>query len=111
GEYLTWLMKARAPSGPPTLIIVGVAALFVTTQVWALVAHVMYSDTLVVRAMRRPHPVVAPAGPHSSPPAMPPWKMSNGRMNDCVSPVHAPRLLVHEAPPTVQLAVHRLSPP
>ena len=88
-----------------------VEGLLVTTQVLVVVAPVMVSQTRVVPAIRLPQPVVAPAGPQSSPPAIPPWKRSNGRMNDCWSPVQLPRLLLHEAPALVQLLVQRLSPP
>src|SRR5882724_4874011 len=42
---------------------------------------------------------------------MPPWNMLIGRMNDCVSPVQAPLLLVQVAPGAVQLTVQRLRPP
>src|SRR5438034_10818972 len=42
---------------------------------------------------------------------MPPWNMLIGKMNDCVSPVHAPLLLVQVAPGAVQLTVQRLRPP
>src|SRR5438876_6519544 len=42
---------------------------------------------------------------------MPPWNMLIGKMNDCVSPVQAPLLLVQVAPGAVQLKMHRLRPP
>src|SRR5438874_13417491 len=42
---------------------------------------------------------------------MPPWNMLIGKMNDCVSPVQAPLLLVQVAPGAVQLITQRLRPP
>src|ERR1700750_1079074 len=69
------------------------------------------SHTLVVAAMRCPQPPGTPAGGQSSPPGIPPWKRSYGRMNDCVSPPQFPRTLGQLAPPTVQLVTQRLTPP
>jgi hypothetical protein len=70
GEYFTWLMKERFPSD--CLVMFWVEGLLVTTQVLVVVAPVVVSQTRVVPAIRLPHPVVAPAGPQSSPPGMPP---------------------------------------
>src|SRR5262245_332585 len=79
GEYLTWLMNERLPSD--CLVMFCVAGLLVTTQVLAPPAPLIVSQTLVVPATRCPQPVAAPGGPQSSPPAIPPWNRSNGRMN------------------------------
>ena len=88
GEYLTWLMNERLPS--VCLVMFWVDGLFVTYQLAAFIAAlppVIVSQTLVVPATRWPQPPGAPAGAQSSPPGIPPWKRSYGRMNDCVSAV------------------------
>src|SRR5436190_2705788 len=72
---------------------------------------VIVSHTRVVAATSRPQPPLAPAAGQSVPPEMPPRKMSNGRMKDCVSLPHPPFLLVHVAPLAVQLLIQRLRPP
>src|SRR3954469_6202513 len=69
------------------------------------------SNTLVVPAMRWPHPPGTPAGRQSSPPGMPPRKMFQGRTNDFVSPPHAPVTVAQLAPDAVQLVTQRLIPP
>src|ERR1041385_7937430 len=105
GAYFTWLMNERLPSVP--LVRFCVEGLFVTYQVTVpfefAALPVIVSQTRVVPATRCPQPPLAPAAGQSSPPAMPPRKMSKGRMNDCVSLPHPPFLLVHVAPLAVQL--------
>src|SRR5439155_25461234 len=109
-------MNERLPNVP--LVRQG----FVPVQVVGVVAYqadvgtvaaapLMVSHTLVVPASRWPQPVVRPGGWQSSPPAMPPWNMLIGRMNDCRSPVQFPLLLVQVAPGAVQLITQRLRPP
>src|SRR5213080_1904525 len=96
------------------LVMFCVAGLFVTYQAdvgTVLLPPEIVSQTLVVPAMRWPQPPGTPAAGQSSPPGMPPWNMLIGRMNDCVSVVHAPLLLVQVAPGAVQLTVQRLRPP
>src|ERR1043166_185061 len=103
-------MNERLPSVP--LVRFCVDGLFVTYHVTVLVAlPVIVSQTRGVPATRWPQPPVDPAAGQSSPPAMPPWKMSNGRMNDCVSLLQPPFLLVHVAPLAVQLLMQRERPP
>src|ERR1051325_9262712 len=53
----------------------------------------------------------AVVGTEGSPPEIPPWNKSHGRMKDCVSPPQLPRELAQLAPPTVQLLTHRDTPP
>src|SRR6185503_3059496 len=102
-------MNERLPSD--CLVMFCVEGLLVTTQVLVPPAPLIVSQTRVVPAIRWPQPVAAPAGPQSSPPGIPPWNRSNGRMKDCVSPVQAPRRLLYPAPPARQFEVQRLSPP
>src|ERR1043166_5201369 len=105
-------MNDRLPSVP--LVMFCVAGLLVTYQAdvgTVAAVPLIVSQTLVVPAIRWPHPVVGPAGPQSSPPGMPPWNMLIGRMNDCRSPVQLPLLLAHAAPAAVQLYTQRLRPP
>src|SRR4051794_40062198 len=96
-------MYERLPS--VAFVMFCVDGLFVTTHVTVpfvfAALPVTVSQTRVVPAIRWPQPPFAAAGGQSSPPGIPPWKRSKGRMNDCVSPVQAPRLLVHVAPPFV----------
>src|SRR6266404_2148736 len=101
-------MKDRLPSVP--LVRQGFVAvqvvLFVEchAEVGTLDAvPLIVSHTRVVPAIRWPQPVVAPAGPQSSPPGMPPRNKLIGKLNACVSPVHDPRLLTQLAPEAVQL--------
>src|SRR5436190_15217237 len=105
-------MKERLPK--VCLVIFWLVGLFVIYQSEPeneLFPPEIVSHTLVVPAIRWPQPPGTPAAGQSSPPVMPPWKRSQGRMNDCVSPVQLPRTLVQLAPPTVQLLTHRLMPP
>src|SRR4029079_7121809 len=113
GEYFTWLMNERLPK--VCLVRFCVDGLFVTYHVTVPFAFaalpVIVSHTRVVPATRRPQPPLAPAAGQSVPPAMPPWKRSNGRPNDCVSLPHPPFWLVQVAPLAVQLLMQRESPP
>src|SRR5436190_4284981 len=105
-------MNERFPSD--CLVMFWVIGLFVTYQLAAgtvAAAPLMVSHTRVVPAIRWPQPVVRPAGWQSSPPAMPPWNIFIGKMNDCRSPVQLPLLLVQVAPGAVQLITQRLRPP
>src|ERR1044071_692430 len=105
-------MNERLPSD--CLVMFCVETALVTYQVELpplAAAPEFFSPTRVVPAIKCPQPVVALAGKQSSPPVMPPWKRSQGRMNDCVSPVHAGRMLDQAAPALVQPLVHRLKPP
>src|SRR5215212_2513641 len=96
-------MNERLPSA--CLVRFCVVGLFVTYQVTVPLVFaalpVIVSHTRVVAAMRWPQPPFDAAGGQSSPPGIPPRKRSKGRMKDCVSPVHAPRLLFQVAPPLV----------
>src|SRR6187397_3214478 len=76
GEYLTWLMYDRSASVP------FVRSGLVMYQFAVPVAPPMLSQTRYVPSSRWPQPVVAPAGPQSSPPGIPPWKRSIGWTND-----------------------------
>src|SRR3954447_10244975 len=113
GAYFTWLMNDRLPR--VCLVRFCVDGLLVTYHVTVPLAFaalpVMVSHTRVVPASRRPQPPPAAAAGQSVPPAMPPWKRSNGRTNDCVSLDQPPFLLVHVAPLAVQLLMQRLKPP
>src|SRR5262249_46047136 len=73
------------PKAPP-------GGLSVMYQLLVFVAPMMVSQTRVVPTTRWPQPVVAPAGPQSSPPGIPPWKRSYGRTNDCWSLPYQPPL-------------------
>src|SRR6185436_21146929 len=100
-------MNERLPSVP----LVRLAGLL-TYQVFVPVAPVSVSQTRTVPAIKWPQPVVAPGAPQSFAGfEVSPWKISNGRMNDCWSLVQAPRRLVQLAPGEVQLAIQRLTPP
>src|ERR1043166_7970154 len=105
-------MTDRLPS--VCLVMFCVDGLFVTYQVeltpLAAAARIV-SQTRVVPAIRWLQPVVADAGRQSSPPEIPPWNRSHGKMNDCVSVVQDGRILVQLAPGDVQLDVQRLRPP
>src|SRR5437867_4227444 len=105
-------MNERLPS--VCFVMFCVEGLFVTYQLDpSMVASPPETDshTLVVAATRWPQPPGTPAGGQSSPLETPPWKISYGRMNDCVSPDQLPRTLVQSAPATVQLETQRLMPP
>src|SRR5438067_5423024 len=81
GEYLTPLMKERLPK--VCLVIFWVVGLFVIYQSEPeneLFPPEIVSHTLVVPAIRWPQPPGTPAAGQSSPPGMPPWKRSYGRM-------------------------------
>src|ERR1043165_1478028 len=112
GAYFTWLMNERLPS--VCLVRFCVDGLFVTYHVTVPFAFaalpVIVSHTRVVPATRCPQPPLAPAAGQSVPPTIPPRKMSNGRMNDCVSLPQPPFLLVHVAPLAVQLEMQRDRP-
>src|SRR2546430_11540358 len=102
-------MKERLPRVP--LVMFCVVGLLVIYQVMLALPPEIDSHTLVVPAIRWPQPPGVPAAGQSSPPAMPPWKRSQGIMNDRVSPVQPPVTLDQLAPPAVQLLTHRLIPP
>ena len=94
GEYFTWLMNERLPSD--CFVMFWFDGLFVTYQLAVFIVALppaTVSQTRVVPPIRWPQPPGAPAGAQSSPPGIPPWKRSNGKMNDCVSPVQRPRTL------------------
>src|SRR2546430_5752597 len=77
GEYLTWLMNERSPSVP--FVMSWVVGLFVTYQVTEpLFAAVTVSPTRYVPSPGWPQPGPGPGAWQSSPPGIPPWKMSNG---------------------------------
>src|ERR1051325_137203 len=98
-------MNERLPS--VCLVMFCVVGLFVMYQ--AVVGTEgsppeIVSYTLYVPAIRWPQPPGTPAGAQSSPPGIPPWNKSHGRMKDWVSPPHLAR-------PTVRLLTHRDTPP
>ena len=94
GEYFTWLMNERLPSD--SFVMFWFDGLFVTYQLAVFIVALppaIVSQTRVVPPTRWPQPPGTPAAAQSLPPGIPPWKRSNGKMNDCRSPVHDPRTL------------------
>src|SRR6185503_1775461 len=80
-ENASCVMKDRSPR----LCLVRFAGLF-TYHVGVVAAPVIVSQTRTVPVIKWPQPVPAPAGPQSLPGVVgSPLKISNGRMNDCVS--------------------------
>src|SRR5689334_12519410 len=88
GEYFTWLMNERFPRLP--FVMFWVDGLFVTYQLIEALPPVTDSQTRVVPSTRWPQPPGVPAGWQSSPPGTPPWKRSNGWVNERVSPPQPP---------------------
>ena len=83
-------MNDRLPSVP--LVMFWFDGLFVMYHVPLMTASppLIVSKTRVVPSITWPQPPGTPAGAQSSPPGTPPWKMSNGWMNERVSPVQGP---------------------
>src|SRR5437667_10745774 len=92
-------MNERLPSVCLVMFwFVGLFVMYQLEEVNVLFPPAMVSHTRVVPAMRWPQPPGTPAAGQSSPPGLPPWKRSYGRMNDLVSPLQLP-----EPPDTLPL--------
>src|SRR6266550_1114569 len=101
-------MNERSPS--VCLVIFCVIGLFVTYQLdESIVASppAIVSHTLVVPATRWPQPPGTPAAGQSSPPRIPPWKRSYGRISILMSLNQLPATLSQRAPGLVQLLTQR----